>query len=347
MFQINGRKIGEAVKPYIIAEMSANHSGSIDRAKATIKAAKDCGADAVKLQTYTADTMTIECSKKDFQIQEGLWKGYSLYELYQEASTPFEWHDELFRFASNIGITIFSTPFDESAVELLDSLSTPAFKIASFELVDLPLIKSIAGRHKPILMSTGMGTLEEIAEALEVIKSTGNSQILLFHCVSSYPAPTKQSNLRNIKFLKKEFDIEIGLSDHTISNLAATTSIGLGACAIEKHFKLDGKDEGPDSSFSLSPSQFKSLVHECYEAWAALGSMSFSRPEVEKENTRFRRSLYFVKDLKKGAHVSIDNVRRIRPGYGLPPRFLSDIIGRILEHDVERGDPVSWENFEG
>lgn len=345
MFEINKRKIGCKFQPYIIAELSANHNGSIERAKDAIKAAKHAGASAVKIQTYTPDTMTINSYKSDFFIQDGPWKGRQLYELYKEAFTPFEWHEELFRYAANIGITLFSTPFDESAVDLLESLGTPAYKIASFELTDLPLIGYIAKKNKPILMSTGMGSLNEIREAVEVVKKFGNEQLLLFHCVSSYPAPTQQSRLSNIKLLSKEFDVEVGLSDHSISNIASTVAIALGAVAIEKHFKLNERSLGPDSNFSLVPDQFSALVKDCKQAWLAIGPQEFSRAEVEKNNMKFRRSLYFVKNLMKGSTVTKYDVRRIRPGHGLAPKFYDEIIGKTLKENVEIGDPVTWSCF--
>ena len=345
MIQVNNRKIGAPFYPYIIAELSANHGGSIERAKQSILAAKKAGVDAVKIQSYTPDTMTIDCDKRDFQIKEGLWKGKSLYNLYREAYTPFEWHKELYEYAAKIEITLFSTPFDESAVDLLETLNTPAYKIASFELTDLPLIEYIAKCNKPILISTGMGSLDEIEEAITTIKSCGNEQILIFHCISSYPAPTDQSNLLNIQLLASKFKVEVGLSDHTISGLASTVSIGLGAVAIEKHFKLDDDDCGPDASFSLLPAQLKKLVEDSKQAWLAVGSRKFARSQVEEPNMIFRRSIYFVKDLSPGAVVTESDIRRIRPGYGLPPKYFKQIVGKTLIKSVERGEPVQWDCF--
>ena len=346
MFKINGVGIGEGFPPYIIAEMSANHGGSIKRAKETILAAQKSGASAIKLQTYTAETMTIKSDKPDFKINDGLWKGYTLYDLYHEAHTPYEWHEELFSFAEKLGITIFSTPFDESAIELLENLNSPAYKIASFELTDLVLIEEIAKLKKPMLVSTGMGSLDEIGDAVETIKKIGNSQILLFHCISSYPAPTEDSHLKNLNFLAKEFDTLIGLSDHTTNNIASILSIGLGACAIEKHFKVDETDCGPDSSFSLLPNDLTNLVDDCNAAWSSLGHDQFKRPTIEKNNKIFRRSLYFVKDLKKGSILSKSDVRRIRPGFGLSPKYLNQIIGKKMIKSVEVGDPVTFECFD-
>ncbi len=346
MFTISTSPLSTNAKPYIIAEVSANHCGNIDRAKATIKAAHLAGASAVKIQSYTPDTMTIDSDKIDFHITDGLWKGYNLYQLYEEAHTPFEWHEELFNFARDEGITLFSTPFDETAVDLLARLDAPAFKIASFELTDLPLICYAAEQGKPMLVSTGMGTIAEVAEAVSTIKKTGNNQILLFHCISSYPAPTEQSNLSNINFLQREFNVAVGLSDHTISNLASSLAISLGAVAIEKHFKLDDEETGPDSSFSLNPEQFKSLVDDCNKAWLAMGKGHFDRAEVEGKNKNFRRSLYFVRDLKPGDVITADDIKRIRPGYGLEPKYFDKVVGRILKEAVTIGDRVTWDCFQ-
>lgn len=344
---INGRTISSGQEPYVIAELSANHGGSIERAKQSIKAAADCGVAAVKIQTYTPDTMTIASDKPDFKIKGGLWDGYSLYDLYGEAYTPFEWHRELFEYASRVGITLFSTPFDESAVDLLESLNTPAYKIASFELTDLPLIRYVAKQNKPMLLSTGMGSLEEIEEAIQAIRAVGDNDILLFHCISSYPAPTEDSNLANLTFMKDRFGVEVGLSDHTTNNLAAIMAMGLGAVAIEKHFKLDEDDCGPDASFSLTPGQLRSLVQDTRTAWLAAGTPGFHRPDVEGDNLVFRRSLYFVRDLKGGETITESHVRRIRPGYGLKPKYQSEIIGRTVVRDVERGEAVTWSCLSG
>ena len=343
MFIINQTPIGKNYKPYIIAELSANHGGSLNRAKETIKSAKLAGANAIKIQSYTPDTMTINSNKKDFKIKRGLWKNYNLYELYEQAYTPFEWHFELFEYAKQLDITLFSTPFDETAVDLLVQLNTPAFKIASFELTDLPLIQYIAKRKKPIFMSTGMASLDEIHDAIEICKTQNNNDIILFHCISSYPSKTTEANLNNIKLLATHFNIDVGLSDHTKDNLTASLAISLGACAIEKHFKLDDNDNGPDSSFSLLPSQFSHLVEVCNLSFLALGSnKKFNRSETEKENKIFRRSIYFIKDLKKGHIISNTDIKRIRPGFGLKPKYFDDIIGKQLTSDVERGDPVTW-----
>jgi len=347
MFKIENRVIDPTSYPYIIAELSANHNGSLDRAKLSIKIAKKCGVDAVKIQTYNADTMTIDCDKNDFIIKGGLWNGYKLYKLYTEAHTPFEWHSELYRYAKEIGITLFSTPFDESAVDLLETLNTPAYKIASFELTDLPLIGYVAKKGKPMLMSTGMATENEISEALETARSGGCNSLLLFHCISSYPAPIEQANLKQILNLKKRFGVSIGLSDHTLGNTTAIASIALGACAIEKHFTISRKDKGPDSEFSVEPSELKELVKDTKNAWEALGNEGFNRPKAELSSNIFRRSIYFVNDIKSGEKIKKADIRRIRPGFGLPPKYFDKLIGKTLIKDVKRGDAVSWDMILG
>ncbi len=344
-FRIGNREISHNCPPYIIAEVSANHNGSIERAKDTILAAKKAGADAVKIQTYTPDTMTIEVDNPDFYISDGLWKGRSLYDLYGEAYTPFEWHQELFSYAKKIGATLFSSPFDETAVDLLESLDTPAYKIASFEIVDLPLIRYIATKNKPMLMSTGMSSLEEVAEAIETARSAGNNKIALFHCISSYPAPLAEANLNAIELLRKEFGIQVGLSDHTIGNLASVLATSLGASVIEKHFTLNRSDGGVDISFSLEPHEMASLVTETKEAFSALGSKTFARSVSEDGNKVFRRSVYFVRDVNEGEIITEEQVRRIRPGYGLEPKYFDDLIGSKCLKSAKRGDRVSKEHF--
>jgi pseudaminic acid synthase len=341
MFQVNGSKIGAGQKPFIIAELSANHAGSIQRAKDTILAAKNAGADAVKIQSYTPDTMTIDSDKSDFTIEQGLWQGYSLYQLYKEASTPFEWHNELFSYAKKINITLFSTPFDETATDMLYELDVPAFKISSFELTDLPLIEYVAKKSKPMFISTGMSSLLEIGEALETCYKVGNKDILLFHCISNYPAELEETSLGDLRYIANHFGIDVGLSDHTISNTAALLAIALGASAIEKHFKLDRRDNGPDSSFSILPDQLKELCKQCNSAFEAVRSKKLKRTSGEEINRKFRRSLYFIKNLKKGQVITEKDIKRIRPGYGLEPKYYDDIIGKVLICDVERGDPVS------
>ena len=343
---IDGKQIGFNNEPYIIAELSANHCGSIELAKKTIKAAKTNGADAIKIQTYTANSMTIDCDKDDFLIKEGTWKGYKLFDLYKEASTPYEWHKELFEFAKEQKITIFSTPFDEEAVDLLNELETPAFKIASFEIIDLPLIEYVAKKNKPILLSTGMASEDEIDDAVNVAKKYGCGDILLFHCISDYPASTKDSNINLIKTFKNKYDIEVGLSDHTLNNTAALAAVTLGAVAIEKHFILDRKNIGPDSSFSIEPSELKGLKFSTKECWQALGSGDFERSISEFKNMVFRRSLYFVKDMESGDLITKNNVRRVRPGYGISPKYFEEIINKKVKRSVKRGERVTWECIE-
>ncbi len=345
MFKVKNYTISINSPPYIIAELSANHNGSLKRAKMSIKAAKEAGADAIKIQTYNQNTMTINCEKKDFIIKDGLWKGYKLYDLYKEASTPYLWHGELFNYAEKIGITIFSSPFDETAVDLLEDLNTPAYKIASFELCDLPLIKYIAKKNKPLFMSTGMATFEEVKEAVFTAKEYGCNQILLFHCISSYPAKLEETNLKNLLFLKEKFGVEVGLSDHTLTSTAAIAAVALGASAIEKHFTLNRKNKGPDSEFSMEPKDLTELKNLTYSTWKALGKNGFFRSKEEINNKIFRRSLYFVDNLKKGDKIKPENIRRIRPGFGLPPKYEEYVLGSTLLINVERGDPVTWESF--
>ena len=344
-FCIGNREISNEFPPYVIAEVSANHNGSIQRAKDTILAAKNAGVDAVKIQTYTPDTMTIDVDNPDFYITDGLWKDRSLYDLYGEAYTPFEWHEELFRFANDIGVTLFSSPFDESAVDLLESLNTPAYKIASFEIVDLPLIRYIATKKKPMLVSTGMASLDEIGNAIETARMADNNSIVLFHCISSYPAPLAEANLTAIKALKKEFNIEVGLSDHTIGNLASVIATSLGASLIEKHFTLSRSDGGVDSSFSLEPNEMSSLIKQTNEAFYALGLRGSMRSDVEIQNRVFRRSLYFVNDINEGEIVTPYHVRRIRPGFGLDAKFYDDIIGSKCCLSALKGDRVTLAHF--
>ncbi len=346
MFEINKIKIGKGNKPYIIAELSANHGGDIERAKNSIKAAKESGASAVKMQTYTPDTMTLNCFKEDFLIKEGLWKGYNLYKLYEEAHTPYEWHEELFDYAKKIGITIFSTPFDETAVDLLEHLNTPAYKIASFEITDLPLIKYAASKNKPMLLSTGMANFDEVKEAIETIKKQGNNEILLFHCISNYPAEISDSQLGDINFLRESFNVEVGLSDHTTTNLASILATALGASAIEKHFKLDEKECGPDSSFSIMPEQLKELVSDCNMTFESTKLNKLIRPESENINRKFRRSIYFVRDLSKNHILTKTDIKRVRPGYGIDPKYFDQIIGKKLTRNAEFGEPVLWDFFQ-
>jgi pseudaminic acid synthase len=339
---IRGRAIGEGWPPYVVAELSANHCGQIERAFAVMDAAKAVGADAVKLQTYTPDTMTIDHDAPEFFITGGLWDGRKLYDLYKEAQTPWEWHEALFAKGRELGITVFSTPFDETAVELLERLAAPAYKIASFELVDLELIRAVAKTKKPVLMSTGMASPVEIAEAVEAFRSAEGRELLLFHCVSGYPTPVAESNLRRIAALAKEFQCPIGLSDHTLGWDVAVAAVAIGACAIEKHFTLARADGGPDAEFSLEPDEFRRLVRSVRNAYDALGTGDPARSKTEQANLMFRRSLYVVSDIKADEVFSAENVRSIRPGFGLPPKFLPEIIGRRAACDIRRGTPITW-----
>lgn len=342
---IAGRKISPSEPPYIIAELSANHNGKIENALDCISMAKECGADAVKIQSYTPDTMTINCKNDDFQIHGGLWDGYNLYSLYEWAQTPFEWHKKLFDHAKNIGITIFSTPFDETAVDLLEDLNTPAYKIASFEATDLPLISYVASTGKPLIISTGMANLDEIAELVDTARSSGCHELILLHCISSYPAPVEQSNIKTIPDITQRFNVITGLSDHTLGTAVSVASIALGACVIEKHFTLSRNDKGPDSDFSLEPTELKQLNKDCKTAWLALGEVGYDRRPAEESSMKFRRSLYVVNDIKKGEKFSERNIRRIRPGYGLPPKYYDDVIGKTAAIELQRGTALRWEHI--
>jgi N-acetylneuraminate synthase len=346
IIEINGRKIGSGYPPYIIAEVSANHNGSISTALETIRVAKECGADAVKIQTYTADTMTINCDAEDFQIKGGLWGGNNLYQLYKQAETPFEWHRELFEYARTLDITIFSTPFDETAVDLLESLDVPAYKIASFEATDLPLISYVALKKRPIIISTGMCDESEIKQAVEVASSAGNQELMLLHCISSYPAPIEHTNLLQMLNLARTFDTIPGLSDHTLGTTVSVAAVAIGACIIEKHFTLSRDLGGPDSDFSLEPAEFKSLCEDSYNAWLALGKSGFERNKFEVANKQYRRSIYFISDIKKGQIVTNDHIRRIRPGFGLSPKHYHALLGKKVNQDIKRGTPTSWDLFD-
>jgi len=344
---IDGRVIGEGASPYIIAEMSANHNGNLQNAFDIIKAAKLSGADAVKMQTYRPDTITLNSSNPDFMIEGGLWGGRSLYDLYEEAHTPWEWHRPLFEYARKIGITAFSSPFDTSAVDLLEDLNAPAYKIASFEAIDLPLIKYVASTGKPMIISTGMADLNEIAEAIQAAEEGGCKELAILHCVSGYPAPAEDYNLRTIADMTARFGKVSGLSDHTLGNITAVASIAFGAAIIEKHFTLDRSAGGPDDSFSLEPEQLEALCRDAHVAWKAVGNVDYGRKSSEEGNVKFRRSLYFVKSLKKGDTVTAESVRSVRPGYGISPKYLDDVVGRSVVTDVSECSPVLWESISG
>lgn len=345
-FCINDRLIGLDHPPYIIAELSANHNGSLERALATIDEAQRCGADAIKLQTYTADTMTIDCNGPDFMIKGGLWDGFKLYELYKWAETPYEWHQAIFEHARRRGITVFSTPFDETAVDLLESLNTPAYKIASFEVVDLPLISYVASTGKPMIMSTGMASELEIEEAVTTAREAGCKDLVLLHCISSYPAPMEQANLRLIPELARRFGVLSGLSDHTLGTTASVAAVALGACVIEKHFTLSRADKGPDSEFSLEPAELEQLCRDAKDAWLALGKPGFERQKAEEGSKAFRRSLYFVRDLPAGHTIGPDDIRRIRPGMGLAVKHIDAVLGKKLRQSISRGTAVNLKHFD-
>ena len=340
---IDGRKIGADHEPYIICELSGNHNGSLDRALKMIDAAADTGCDAIKLQTYTADTITLKSDRPEFQLKGGLWDGYSLYDLYDEAHTPWDWHPALFERAKARGVTLFSSPFDDTAVDLLDSLNAPAFKIASFELIDLPLVAYAASKGKPLIMSTGMANDAEIAAAAATARKYGTGEIILLHCVSEYPADIADANVRTVPDLGRKFECVSGLSDHTFGTAASVASVALGGSVIEKHFTLARADGGPDSGFSLEPAEFTALVRDCKDAWKALGRVHYDTLGSERGSKTFRRSLYVVQDVKKGEVLTKDNVRSIRPGLGLPPVRLWDVLGKPASRDLLRGEPLSDE----
>ncbi|MDC5703106.1 pseudaminic acid synthase [Vibrio europaeus] len=343
---IDGRKIGPEYPPYIIAELSANHNGDINRAFQIMEEAKKAGADAIKLQTYTHETITIDCDSEEFQIHGGLWDGKTLYKLYEEAHMPWEWHEPLFKKAKELGITIFSSPFDFSAVDLLEQLDAPAYKIASFEIIDLPLIKRVAQTGKPMIISTGMANEEEIAEAIKTAKQNGCTELVVLHCVSGYPAPAEQYNLRTINDISGRFGVISGLSDHTIDNATAVASVVLGASVIEKHVTLDRNGGGADDSFSIEPPELYALCKDASTAWKSLGRVNYERTEAEKGNAKFRRSLYIVEDLKKGEVLSKKNIRSIRPGYGLEPKYYEEVLGKRVKIDLSRGTALSFDHLE-
>ena len=343
---IDGRKIGTDYAPYIIAEMSANHNGSIENAFKIIEQAKRCGADAVKLQTYTADTITLNSCAPEFMIRGTLWDGQSLHELYQKAHMPWDWHKPLFDFAREQGITIFSSPFDFSAVDLLESLNAPAYKIASFEMVDLPLIRYVAQTGKPMIISTGMADADEIAEAVETAKSAGCRELVVLHCVSGYPAPAADYNLRTLPDMAARFGTLVGLSDHTLDNTTAVASVVLGACVIEKHFTLDRNGGGADDSFSLEPDGLQALCRDSKTAWQALGRVHYGLKSSEQGNVQFRRSLYFVKDLQKGDTIDETCIRSVRPGFGIAPKHFDELIGKRLTRNVQANTKTDWADFE-
>jgi pseudaminic acid synthase len=342
--EIAGQPIGCGHPAYVIAEISANHNQDIGEAKELIGIAKNCGADAVKLQTYTPDTLTIDCDNEWFQIGKGtLWEGKNLYQLYDEAYTPWEWHEELFAHAKEVGITLFSSPFDESAIEFLEGLDAPAYKIASFEMVHHPLIRKVAETGKPLIMSTGMGSLDEIAQAVEVFRGAGGDALALLKCTSAYPAPAEEVNLRRIPHMAEAFGVPVGLSDHTMGGTVPAAAVALGACIIEKHFTRSREAPGPDSAFSLEPDEFKAMIDAVRIAEAAVGSVNYSLTEKEVASRVFRRSLFVVEDIVRGAVFTAENVCIIRPGHGLAPKHIDKVLGKSASRDIDRGTPLSWE----
>lgn len=346
MFQIDEREISPNMPPYIIAEISANHNGKIDNAYKIIDMAKRAGAHAIKMQTYTPDTITLNSDKPDFQINEGLWAGTNLYKLYEKAFTPWEWHKELFEYAKYKSISIFSTPFDFSAVEFLESLDAPAYKIASFECIDLPLIRVAASTGKPLIISTGMADQKEIQDAVDTALKYGNGALTLLHCISGYPTPTMEYNLQTMSDMRKRYGVDVGLSDHTLSNITAISAVALGAVMVEKHVTLDRNGGGPDDSFSLEEDGLKELCTATKTAWQAIGKVNYDRTEAEKGNVKFRRSLYYVRSMKEGDIITENDIRSVRPGFGLPPKFYDNLIGSKVKKSVEENTPVTLDSVD-
>ncbi|MCJ0929758.1 pseudaminic acid synthase [Virgibacillus halodenitrificans] len=344
--RIGDFKIDEKSPTFIIAELSANHGHDIKIAKDTIKAAKEAGADAIKLQTYTADTITIDCNNDYFKIDSGtIWDGRTLHDLYKEAYTPWEWHAELMDYAKSLNLICFSSPFDRTAVDYLEDLNVPAYKIASFEITDIPLIEYVASKNKPVIISTGIATISEIDDAVRACKRMGNDQIILLKCTSSYPAKIEDANLRTMQNLKATFHVEVGLSDHTLGVTVPVVSVALGAKVIEKHFILDKRIGGPDASFSLDQQEFKQLVDSVREAEKAIGTVDYELTDKKMNNRQLSRSLFVVKDIKAGELFTEENVRSIRPGDGLKPKYLGTVIGSKATHDISRGTPLEWKHI--
>ncbi|MDF1611972.1 pseudaminic acid synthase [Stygiobacter electus] len=345
--QIGDKFIGDDEKTFIIAELSANHNQKFDIAIQSIKAIKECGADAVKLQTYTPDTITINSDKEYFQIKQGtIWDGTTLYELYKQAFTPWDWQPKLKEYAESLGLICFSSPFDKTAVDFLEGLNVPAYKVASFEITDLPLIEYIAKKNKPIIISTGIATLEEIDEVVKICKDAGNDKIILLKCTSEYPAPIEDANLSAIKFLNDKYNVIAGLSDHTLGIDVPIASVALGAKVIEKHFILDRNIGGPDSSFSLEPNEFKQMVESIRNVEKAIGKPKFELSEKILKSRKFARSLFVVENIEQGEIFTEQNVRSIRPNYGLAPKYLKDVLGRKAKTKIEKGTPLSWDLIE-
>ena len=341
--KIGNREIGGNSPAYIIAEMSGNHAGNIENAKAIIRAAKEAGADCIKIQTYTPDTITIDCDNEYFQIGDGTWKDENLYQLYGKAYTPWEWQKELKAEAERVGIDFFSTPFDATAVDFLEELGVDFYKIASFELVDIPLIKYVASKGKPIIMSTGMASLAEIEDAVQAIREQGNDQIALLRCASAYPAITDEMNLKIMQNMVETFGVPVGLSDHSMGSVGAVTAVALGAKIIEKHFCLDREIENPDASFSMNPEEFKQMVSDIRQAEKAIGRVRYGTTKQEESSIVFRKSVFCVKDIKKGEKITNEYIRVIRPGYGAKPKYYEEMLGQTALCDIKRGTPMKFE----
>lgn len=338
--KIKNRTIGEGYPVYVIAEMSANHAGDIQKAKDIMYMAKECGADCIKLQTYTPDTITINCNNNYFQINKGTWNGENLYQLYEKAYTPWEWQKELKEVADNIGIDFFSTPFDNTAVDFLEDIGVEFYKISSFELVDIPLIKYVASKGKPIIMSTGMANLGEIEEAVQAVYSEGNNKLILLKCSSAYPAIPEDMNLKTIRNMSDAFNVPVGFSDHSMGSIGAVTAIALGACVIEKHVCMSREDKNPDSSFSMEPHELRQLIKDIRAAETAIGKVSYDVSEKEKDNRVLRKSIFVTKDIQAGDVLTSDNIRVIRPGHGMKPKYYNEVLGKVILCDVKRGTPL-------
>lgn len=345
IIKILDKSIGSGAQPFIIAEMSGNHNQSLERALEIVEAAANTGVHALKIQTYTPDTMTLELDEREFHISDSksLWAGISLYKLYEQAYTPWEWHDAIFKRAKELGIVAFSTPFDSTAVDFLESLNVPCYKIASFENTDLPLIRRVAATGKPMFISTGMASIAELDDTVRAARKAGCKDLILLKCTSTYPANADNTNILTIPHMRELFECEVGLSDHTIGVGVSVASVALGATVIEKHFTLNREDGGVDSSFSMEPVEMNQLVLETERAWQALGKISYGATEAEKKSIVFRRSLYVVKDMKAGEMLTAENIRAIRPGLGLPPKYFSQVLGKKIRIDVSRGTALNWD----
>lgn len=340
--RVGNKEIGAGFPAYVIAEMSANHAGSLSRAKEIIHAAKDAGADCIKIQTYTPDTLTIDCDNKYFHISNGTWEGENLYHLYEKAYTPWEWQQELKEEAEKVGIDFLSTPFDRTSVDFLEKLGVDFYKIASFELVDLPLISYVASKGKPIIMSTGMASLGEIEEAVNTVRNAGEGQLALLRCASAYPAITDEMNLKTMQNMAEVFGVPVGLSDHSLGSVGAVTAVALGASIIEKHFCIDRSIENPDASFSMNPEEFSQMVKDIRQAEKAVGCVKYGVTKQEESNIVFRRSIFCAQDIKKGEKLTEENIRVIRPGYGLAPKYYQQVLGQRALQDIERGTPLEF-----